>query len=88
MPIIVKPITSNDQLTRQEMQITGDFMTKDQVSQEEQNNTGGEVLACLEIINKLGVVGRSARNKANMDPLDGEMLELFEKHLSHSRIGP
>ena len=31
------------------------------------------------MINKLGVVGRSSRNKANMDPLDGEMLELFEK---------
>jgi hypothetical protein len=31
------------------------------------------------VINKLGVVGRSTRNKANMDPLDGEMLELFEK---------
>jgi len=61
------------------MQITGDQISKDIFTQEEQNNTGGEVLACIEIINKLGVVGRSARNKANMDPLDGEMLELFEK---------
>ena len=38
-----------------------------------------QVLACLEVENKLGVVGRSTRNKANMDPLDGEMLDLFEK---------
>lgn len=37
------------------------------------------MIACLQVINKLGVVGRSTRNKANMDPLDGEMLELFEK---------
>jgi hypothetical protein len=39
----------------------------------------GEPLACLEVINKLGVVGRSTRHKANMDPLDSEMLDLFEK---------
>jgi hypothetical protein len=42
----------------------------------------GEVVAVLEVVNKLGVVGRSVRGKANMDPLDGEMLELFEKQFS------
>jgi len=46
----------------------------------------GEVIACLEVINKMGVVGRATRNKANMDPLDGEMLELFEKQFRAAAI--
>ena len=37
------------------------------------------VLACIEVINKLGIVGRTTRNKASVDPIEGEMLELFEK---------
>jgi hypothetical protein len=29
----------------------------------------------------MGVAGRSTRNRANVDPVDGELLELFEKQL-------
>ena len=38
----------------------------------------GEPLACIEVMNKLGILGRATRHKANMDPLDVEMLDLFE----------
>ena len=38
-------------------------------------------MACLEVVNKKGVVGRATKKKANVDPIDGEMLELFEKQL-------
>ena len=37
------------------------------------------MLACLEVINKMGVVGRSTTKKASVDSIDGEILELFEK---------
>ena len=46
----------------------------------------GEPLACLEVINKMGIIGRSIRNKSNMDPLDVEMLDLFEKQFTNALI--
>lgn len=84
MPILVKPImASDDQLTSEEMKITGEGIKNgDGVV-----SAGGvKVLACLEVINKMGVVGRSTRNKANVDPIDGEMLELFEKQFRAALI--
>ena len=44
------------------------------------------MLAIVEIINKLGVVGRASRNKASIDPLDAEMLELFEKQFRYALL--
>jgi hypothetical protein len=83
MPVLVKPIMETTFMSIQEQQISGhDFKSGGLAGGSqgmELKENGGNVLACLEVINKLGVVGRSTRNKANMDPLDGEMLELFEK---------
>ena len=47
-------------------------------TQEVNNLDDIEVLAVLEVENKLGVMGRASRNKANLNPIDGEMLDLFE----------
>jgi hypothetical protein len=77
MPVIVKPIMSTEQISLQEMQIAGEATAAS--TNINFDLGGGQVLACLEVINKMGVVGRAVRNKANVDPIDGEMLDLFEK---------
>ena len=82
MPILVKPIMASDEsLTTEEMKITGETKKTGETDHANypSNNRIVKVVACLEVINKMGVVGRSTRNKANVDPIDGEMLELFEK---------
>eukprot|EP00347_Sterkiella_histriomuscorum_P012659 403367722 len=79
MPVIVKPILTLHQQSQQEIMITGEKVIAN-------IEEGNDVLACIEVINKMGVVGRSNRNKASLDPLDGEMLELFEKQFRASLL--
>ena len=39
----------------------------------------GNTIACLEIINKRGIVGRALMRKVHLDSIDSELVELFEK---------
>ena len=42
----------------------------------------GCAIACLEIINKRGIVGRALMRRVRLDSIDSELVELFEKMFS------
>lgn len=78
MPVIVKPIFGPPIKSEEEEDPGEGSPSKRKVERMGTKGIMGEPFACLEVINKLGIIGRSIRHKANMDPLDVEMLDLFE----------